>query len=220
MITVAIITNRKTPYFEPTREELAKHKSVETVIIAPEELGVTQRYPRERVITIGMPGRGFACLAGAYVARGEAVVFLHGDTVLPEGWYTAVSEALVDERVVGGAFRLAYDIESAYLMFLESLSVLWFRLSGELQGRRAIFARTSALKRCLDALNTPIMEDLQLSKCLRRHGRTVLLDQKVFTQADGYKKHGFVRHSLRSLACRVSFFLGKQPEIVYERYYR
>lgn len=61
-------------------------------------------------------GRGFQLRAGAYEARSEYIMFIHGDSVLPEGYNEAAFRCLQHPGVVAGAFRFAMDIVHRYTL--------------------------------------------------------------------------------------------------------
>ena len=65
------------------------------------------------------PGRARQLAAGANLARGDTILFLHADTRLPPGWDASVRAALADPRVVGGAFRLRFEQRSPALRLIE-----------------------------------------------------------------------------------------------------
>src|SRR6185503_8611271 len=64
-------------------------------------------------------GRARQLAAGVRASDGEVVLLLHADTRLPRGWRAAVCDALRDERVVGGAFRLRFDERALVFRFIE-----------------------------------------------------------------------------------------------------
>jgi cellulose synthase/poly-beta-1,6-N-acetylglucosamine synthase-like glycosyltransferase len=74
----------------------------------------------------GERGRARQLAAGVRASDGDVVLLLHADTRLPRGWRTVVCDALRDERVVGGAFRLCFDEQVA--------GVPLHRLGGALAG--------------------------------------------------------------------------------------
>jgi GT2 family glycosyltransferase len=122
--------------------------------------------------------------AGARVARGDALLFLHADTTLPEGAGGAVREALRDAD--GGAFRLRYDDGRP---ILRALGDLRLRFLGPVYGDQAIFVRRAVYDRIGGYRSLPIMEDCDFVLRLRRAGRFVLLPLYAETAARRHRGH-------------------------------
>lgn len=175
--------------------------------------------PRERVVVSDRMGRGYAFVRGVMEARGDIVLLLHSDTVLPSKWDGAITHALDSGRASFGAFSLSYDIPSLYLKTLILLSDIFFHLTGEIWGDRAIFARSEILRQCVKVMDVPLLEDVRLSECLRRKGRTIVLKEKVVTSAEGFLTKGMFRHAWRALKCRLLYALGASPQLMYDYYY-
>jgi len=153
-------------------------------------------------------GRARQLQEGVLASRGEAVVLVHADTRLPSGWKAAVSEALRDERVVGGAFRLRFDERSAGLRAIEwgtRLRVALWRLP---YGDQALFVRRSALDAIGGVPQVPLMEDLDLVQALKRRGRLALLPLPAVTSARRYRRGGPLRTMLRHWLAAAAWTLG------------
>src|SRR5215469_4206226 len=56
-------------------------------------------------------GRAIQMNAGASVATGEILLFLHADTLLPEDALSTIEHALATEAVVGGAFQICFNCD-------------------------------------------------------------------------------------------------------------
>lgn len=183
------------------------------------ERSISQLNNREHVVGYQRIGRGHAMIQGAQQAKGDTILFLHADTLLPEQWDSIIVKALSDISVVGGGFRLRFDRDNAYLRFLVALSTMVFHGTGELWGDRAMFIRSDALRQCLTAMDVPIMEDVQLSHCMKRRGRVILLDAEVRTASDAFHRRGMLRHTIRILLCRSMYTLGFSLELIWHCYY-
>ena len=106
-------------------------------------------------------GRGPQMNAGARLAKGETLLFLHADTRLPEDAIALVADALADDRVCGGNFSLIFGGDTREARLLTRIYP-FLRLGGMLYGDSAIFVR----RRVFDLLNGyreyPIFEDCDL----------------------------------------------------------
>ncbi|MHA2025316.1 MAG: glycosyltransferase [Candidatus Thorarchaeota archaeon] len=173
----------------------------------------------EQVLVAPRKGRGFAFLEGIANSSGSITLLLHSDTVPPIGWDNALLSALEDTHVVGGGFSMTYGRPIPNLDIGIWIMNQWFRLSGELYGDRAMFVRSHILKRCLSVLEVSLFEDLQLAKCMRKHGRLVLLKEKVETGTKSLREYGLLRYLGSFLLCRFWYALGGSPFHIYNAYY-
>ena len=116
-------------------------------------------------------GRARQMNAGAAVARGEVLWFLHADSELPRDPRRAMAAALGDTRVAGGCFRLRFPKRALIYRVSDSvgnLAVDLFRLA---LGDHGIFCRRTAFKKVGGYREVPILEDAELYRALRRIGR-------------------------------------------------
>jgi rSAM/selenodomain-associated transferase 2 len=153
-------------------------------------------------------GRAPQLRAGVRASKGDAVVLLHADTQLPRGWQVAVRDALRDERVVGGAFRLRFDERAPVYRFIEfgaRLRVGVFRLP---YGDQALFVRRRALDAIGGIPEAPVMEDLDLVVRMKRAGRLALLAAPAVTSARRYRTGGPLRTMLRHWIAAAAWTLG------------
>ena len=155
--------------------------------------------------------------AGATAADGDLLLFLHADTLLPDGALDAVRAALDDPAVAGGCFRPAFDVEGAALGALGRAAMrlweadVWMRWHRLAFGDRALFARRAAFEAAGGFPDQPIFEDLDLVRALRRHGRFVFLDEAVLTSARRFRRYGAVRQQARNLALWLGWLAGVEP---------
>jgi len=224
LISVIVPIHRGGSKLQAIREAIAPSSTPTELIIVinNKELEGTVRPegPHERVVVSERMGRGYAFVRGTIESRGDVVLLLHSDTVLPPKWDRAIAKALDDDRAVGGAFSLSYDMPSLYLKALIFISDIFLQLTGELWGDRAIFVRREVLVRCLAVMDVPLLEDVRLSKCMRGRGKVIVLKDKVVTSAEGFMAHGRVRHAWKALKCRLLYALGASPQHMYEYYYK
>jgi rSAM/selenodomain-associated transferase 2 len=126
-------------------------------------------------------GRGRQLRAGADVARGDILLFLHADTRFPPGGLQAIETALMrDPEAVGGNFRLLFDGGDAFSAWLNGFYA-WIRAHGVYYGDSGIFARRAVHDRIGGMRPLALMEDFEFTRRLERHGPTLCLDQPPLT---------------------------------------
>jgi len=153
-------------------------------------------------------GRARQLAAGVRASDGDVVLLLHADTRLPTGWRAAVIDALRDERVVGGAFRLCFDERSPVFRFIEWGARWRLRLWRFPYGDQALFMRRRALEAVGGIPEVPLMEDLDLVYRLKRVGDLALLATPVVTSARRYRAGGPLRTMLRHWVAAAAWTLG------------
>ena len=148
--------------------------------------------PQARLI-LAPRGRAVQMNAGARAAQGEFLLFLHADSVLPQG-AIAMLNALENHRDCRwGGFRQLFDGDDWRLRLISRLHNWRCRMSRIFYGDQAMFVR-SALFHALGGFpEQPILEDVALSEKLLGAAKPVLLDEHVVTDARKFLKMGVWR---------------------------
>lgn len=174
---------------------------------------------QKRVIIYSEQGRARQMNAGAKRATGESLLFLHADSLLPEGAMDAVAEAIRSPSVVGGAFRFRIDSNLFFLRIVERLANLRSRLFKLPYGDQGIFVRREVFERLGGYADLPLMEDVDLIRRLRKEGGVVLLEQEIATSPRRWLREGVYYTSLRNLILLGLYFAGISPRRL-ARWYR
>ena len=173
-------------------------------------------------------GRAAQMNAGAAVARGEVLLFLHADTVLPGGAVAAVLGALNDPAaVIGGAFRVRLAASHGAGRYVRATLGITGRMiaaraavSRSYSGDQAIFVRAEAFRAVGGYPEIPLMEDVELSRRMRRAGKTVLLPLTVETSGRRWEAWGPGRTVLFMWRLRIGYLFGRTPSRCAEAYRR
>jgi len=172
-------------------------------------------------------GRAAQMNAGAAVARGEVLLFLHADTLLPVGSVPCVLGALQDPAVIGGAFRVRLAASSGAGRYVRATLGITGRMIGAragvtraFTGDQAIFVRAEAFRSFGGYPEIPLMEDVELSRRMRRTGKTVLLPLRVETSGRRWEAWGPLRTVLFMWRLRTGYLLGWTPSRCADAYRR
>lgn len=171
----------------------------------------------DRVI-LAPRGRAAQMNAGAAVASGEALLFLHADTRLPPGAAPRVLAALA--RRPWGRFDVCVEGRHPLLRLVGPLMSLRSRINGIVTGDQALFVRRQLFMAVGGFPEIPLMEDVELSRRLRRHGWPAALSEKVVTSGRKWDREGFWRTFFLMNLLRAAFDLGVRPEALVRFYYR
>jgi rSAM/selenodomain-associated transferase 2 len=167
---------------------------------------------RERgaVVVSGGPGRGAQLNRGARAARGDVLVFLHADTLLPPAALSAV-RAAVAGGAAGGAFAVRFDVDSALYRFGARMVNLRSRWTGLALGDQAQFATRAAFDALGGFAPWPILEDLDFARRLRRLGPVAILRPPVTTSARRFETRGPARTVALNWLLWTLFACGVSP---------
>ncbi len=156
-------------------------------------------------------GRARQMNAGAARARGDVLLFLHADTLIPEGFAQAAIAACQEPAVIGGRFDVDLEPSSPLIRLTGELINRRSRLTRISTGDQAIFIRREVFERLGGYADIPLMEDVDLSRRMKRAGRIACLRQRVTTSARRWQKNGVVRTILLMWSLRALYFFGVSP---------
>ena len=163
-------------------------------------------------------GRARQMNAGAALARGEVLVFLHADTQLPTEADAAVRGALADERCDWGRFDVRIAGRSPMLRVVAGLMNLRSRLTGIATGDQAMFVRREAFDAVGGFPLQPLMEDIELSQRLLRRSRPACLRARVTTSGRRWEQRGVWRTIVLMWRLRWAYWRGVPAEVLAEAY--
>jgi rSAM/selenodomain-associated transferase 2 len=163
-------------------------------------------------------GRARQMNAGAEIARGDVLLFLHADTRLPDGAERLILDGLARSGRGWGRFDVRLSGRHPLLVITGRLFSLRSRLSGVATGDQAIFVRHDWFEQAGGYPDLPLMEDLALSRALKRRGRPLCLWQRVTTSSRRWEANGIVRTILLMWRLRLAYYLGADPRELARRY--
>lgn len=162
-------------------------------------------------------GRARQMNAGASVARGEVLLFLHADTRLPADALPALQRALSD-GVGWGRFDVRIEGRSRLLPLVAALMNLRSRLSGIATGDQAMFVRRELFDAVGGFPDQPLMEDIELSIRLRRRSRPACLRTRVCTSGRRWDRQGALRTIVLMWSLRLRYWWGTPAEVLARAY--
>jgi rSAM/selenodomain-associated transferase 2 len=168
---------------------------------------------------IGAPrGRATQMNAGALAARGDILLFLHADSLLPPGADRLVRDGLAASGRQWGRFDVELDGAHALLKLIAAMINLRSRLTGIATGDQGLFM-LRALYLAVDGFpRIPLMEDIAMSRRLKRRGAPLCLRARIITSARRWEKHGVLRTVMFMWRLRLAYFFGADPARLALRY--
>jgi rSAM/selenodomain-associated transferase 2 len=157
---------------------------------------------------LGAPrGRARQMNAGAAAASGNALVFLHADTRLPQDADTLILQSL--RSFQWGRFDVQIEGRHRLLKLVACAMNLRSRLTGIATGDQAIFVRREAFAGFPEIA---LMEDVAFCKAMKRLGAPACLRAAVRTSGRRWESRGVLRTIFLMWRLRLMYFLGARPE--------
>jgi rSAM/selenodomain-associated transferase 2 len=174
----------------------------------------------------GATGRADALNRGARHARGDVLLFLHADTLLPDGFPARLRRALAGGDVVGGAFDFHWQrldglgdgLRWQQLKLVRVLNRIRFRWTRNFYGDQAIFVRRDAFDRVGGFPPLPLLEDVRFCERLNRLGRTAIVSPAVRTSPRRFLRRGVFRQLGRDFILVSCDTLGARPTRLWDGY--
>ena len=165
-------------------------------------------------------GRARQMNEGARRASGDILLFLHADTRIPEGGAALVGEAMAKKEAVWGRFDVRLSGSHPLFRVVETAMNWRSRLSGIATGDQGIFVRRSVFERLGGFPPIPLMEDVELSRTLRRIRPPICLREPVVTSSRRWQRDGILKTVLLMWSLRLAYSLGVNPARLHRIYYR
>jgi rSAM/selenodomain-associated transferase 2 len=160
----------------------------------------------------GLRGRAAQMNHGAAHAAGDVLLFLHADCALEPGALDAAEQALRGRRVAAGCFRMTVTAGAPVYRLIDACATARVRLTGLVYGDQGLFVRRDVFERAGGFPPLRLMEDVFLSRALRRLGRVVVAPRRIFVSPRRWQRQGVVRQTLRNWALTALAAAGVHPD--------
>lgn len=157
-------------------------------------------------------GRAKQMNAGASMATGDILIFLHVDTELPIYALRKIQSLTERREYVGGAFDLGIKSDKFIFKVIGTLSSLRSRLNRIPFGDQAIFIRREYFNQIGGYKEIPLMEDVELMRRIKKSRKKIwIFSDRVMTSPRRWEKEGVIYCTLRNWALQALYFLGVSP---------
>jgi rSAM/selenodomain-associated transferase 2 len=184
---------------------------------ADNTVSVAQKFTDRIYIT--KRGRGHQMNFGAGKADGDILLFLHADCILPTEAFGMIRNVLKDKRISAGAFDLSIVHPQLRFRIIEYGANLRSRVTCIPYGDQGLFMKREVFDQLGGFPDIPLMEDIEISKGLKRIGKIVFVRPPIKTSPRRWLKEGPVFTTLRDWAIAVSFAFFKVSPYRLTKYY-
>jgi hypothetical protein len=220
-ISIIIPTLNEAPTIAETICHLKDLNSLEVIVVDGGSEDDTVELARSSGAEViqATPCKAVQMNAGASVAGGDVLVFLHADTLLPKHFKRQILSAVNQNGVAAGAFRLTIDSTAKGIRFIERMTYLRSRYLRMPYGDQALFMKKTLFEKIGGFPELPIMEDFILIRRLRRQGKIVILSESVITSPRRWLHLGIFKTWLINQLIIIAYYLDIPPERL-TRWYR
>lgn len=203
MVSIVIPAYNEEKALPHTLRELARRPGDYEVIVVDggsrdQTIDIARSFPDGQVIT-APKGRASQMNAGAKQAKGEWLLFLHADTLLPPGAIQRLNELESDKTIQAGGFMHQFSGDDWRLKLISLLDNFRCTRSRIIYGDQALFIRRTLFEQLGGFPDQPILEDVAFCERLIKVTRPLLLSPPVITDARKFLKMGVWRSFLRVL---------------------
>lgn len=163
-------------------------------------------------------GRAKQMNIGAAQATGAWLFFLHADTILGSQHIAqAVTQATLRKW---GRFNVRLSGEHKMFRVIEFMINARSRYTGVATGDQCIFLRRDVFESLGGFADIPLMEDVELTKRLRKISAPECIKKHVVTSSRKWETEGIWKTILLMWRLRLSYWLGASPDQLVDKYYR
>lgn len=155
-------------------------------------------------------GRARQMNSGAQQAGGDVLLFLHADTLLPSRAVELIQQGL--QTTSWGRFDVQLTGRQPLLRIIELMMNWRSGITGIATGDQAIFIKRELFNNIGGYADIAIMEDIAISKTLRRHSRPACIKAKLTTSSRRWEQYGILKTVILMWRLRLAYFCGAKPE--------
>ena len=160
----------------------------------------------------GVRGRAAQMNLGADQATGELLLFLHADCTLAPGSLDHARRCLSRRDVAAGCFQMTVTAPGALYRMIDAAATARVRLTGLIYGDQGLFVRRDLFQRIGGFPPLRLMEDVFISKTLRKHGRMVVVPRRIFVSDRRWRRMGVLRQTFRNWTLTALAMAGVHPD--------
>lgn len=157
------------------------------------------------------PCRGQQLLAGAELAQGDVLWFLHTDVRLPDSPLLAMAAAF-EQGAVGGYFRFRFDAPHSWTTVILELAIaLRCRLGGVPYGDQGLFILRQTYFQIGGHAPWPLFEEIPFVRGARRAGKFLALRESILIDCRRWQRDGWWRRTWNNRKLALGFACGMTP---------
>lgn len=170
-------------------------------------------------VFVSNKGRAAQMNCGAAKASNDMLVFLHADTILPENSAYLITNSFCTSNKEWGHFKARLNGDKFILRIIEFFMNSRSCITGIVTGDQAIFIRKTLFDRINGFKNIPLMEDIEISKSLKKYSKPICIKSSVITSSRRWETNGYLKTIVLMWKLRLLYFFGVPANKLVKLYY-
>jgi len=202
------------------RDVIAHDMDVEIIVVDAGSIDETCTIAADQAdsVVVSAKGRAQQMNCGAALAQGQLLLFLHADTLLPKGFLSLIKTAS-QRPAKWGFFHVKFDGQHWLLSCVARLMNARSGFTSVATGDQGLFIERRVFLRLGGFAAIPLMEDIELSKRLRKISLPAVINTKLTTSSRRWETGGVIKTILLMWRLRLLYVLGVKPQVL-AKYYR
>ena len=198
----------------------ARRRGAEVIVVdgGSGDATIAAAAPHADLVLRAPLGRAAQLNAGAQSANGDVLLFMHADSAAPENVDLILAQALAGRALAWGRFDVRIESRRRVLGIVSAMMNLRSRLSGIATGDQGMFVTRALFDRVNGFPTLPLMEDIALSRTLKRVTSPLCLREKIVTSGRRWERRGVARTIWLMWRLRLAYYLGADPADLAPRY--
>ncbi|NCS72078.1 MAG: glycosyltransferase family 2 protein [Candidatus Magasanikbacteria bacterium] len=172
-------------------------KEIEVILVDgksnDDTIKIAKQYTNITILQSQKKGRAAQMNYGSNQAKGDILLFLHADSILPKKYLQEIKNAIQQKNIIGGAFKITFPINLLAYKLINLYSNVRAKIFKIYHGDQAIFITKKIFNNIGTYPDVPLMEDVLLSEKMKKTGATILLPFPVTTSERRIKKTGITK---------------------------
>lgn len=164
------------------------------------------------------PGRAIQMNVGAAKASGDILMFLHSDSTLPENFLPFITRDFWASHKVWGRFDVRLSGRHPLFTLIAVMMNIRSNMTGICTGDQGIFVRRNVFERIGGFASIPLMEDIEISRRLKKFSAPFRITQKLTTSSRRWEEVGILKTVLLMWQLRLRYFVGQPAEALADYY--
>jgi len=200
--------------------QLVRKQDVELIVVdgGSDDNTVELAKPLCDFVIQSSPGRAKQMNAGANLANGAVLLFLHADTQLPSFFHKNLLGEMKMQNKKWGRFDIKLSSNKLVFRVIESMVNIRSKLSGIATGDQAIFIEKELFAHVKGFPQIDLMEDVAISTTLKKIEFPLCLKLKVITSSRRWEQYGIWKTIILMWKLRYAYFRGEDPNRLARKY--